>query len=368
MAPQQPGATQTKTLKPRWASSQRGWLPLSTPGLQILVLILRISPQPVRLPCTGSEPCQEGGHRDLCPCWWWWHLYFSPGLPGSPLQSWPALEVGAAGAAGRPWAGMEDLRVPGKPNPSAPRICPGGTLPRAQWGDGGLCPRGCTHPPGAGSAPGCPRPRGPRADPATKMAPQRPRRALCSLRTSMPYWQGAGNVLLGGRRVALGRGDHPTWGQLCTSPTPCSSLQLARNRSKAEDYLHQSQPYLQSPQEPLRREAVRFIGEPPAPGSLPLPRVPMSWHRTCGAPLHPLPPLPAQVWPAGGSSIPSTMLHPGVSPPRWLCGQAGWVAGSPMGGGVPDGWWVPRWAATSPTDSGVPHTLCPPRAHRTADE
>ncbi|NXG81865.1 MROH1 protein, partial [Stercorarius parasiticus] len=38
----------------------------------------------------------------------------------------------------------------------------------------------------------------------------------------------------------------------------CECL-LARNRSKAKDYLHQSQPYLKSPQESLRREAVRFI-------------------------------------------------------------------------------------------------------------
>ncbi|NXN21524.1 MROH7 protein, partial [Nycticryphes semicollaris] len=38
----------------------------------------------------------------------------------------------------------------------------------------------------------------------------------------------------------------------------CERL-LARNRSKAKDYLQQSQPYLQSPQESLRREAVRFI-------------------------------------------------------------------------------------------------------------
>ncbi|KAF1537889.1 Maestro heat-like repeat-containing protein family member 7, partial [Eudyptula albosignata] len=50
-----------------------------------------------------------------------------------------------------------------------------------------------------------------------------------------------------------------------------SECLLARNRSRAKDYLHQSQPYLQSPQEPLRREAVRFIGEPQALGSLPLP-------------------------------------------------------------------------------------------------
>ena len=45
------------------------------------------------------------------------------------------------------------------------------------------------------------------------------------------------------------------------------------------------------------------------------PRVPVSQHRTYGAPLHPLLPLPAQVGLAGGSSIPSLMLHAGVSPP-----------------------------------------------------
>lgn len=40
-------------------------------------------------------------------------------------------------------------------------------------------------------------------------------------------------------------------------------LQLAkRKKSVAQDYLGQSLLYLQTPQEPLRREAVRFIGEP----------------------------------------------------------------------------------------------------------
>ncbi|XP_075370097.1 maestro heat-like repeat-containing protein family member 6 [Mycteria americana] len=39
-----------------------------------------------------------------------------------------------------------------------------------------------------------------------------------------------------------------------------SECLLARKRSRAKDYLRQSQPYLQSPQESLRREAVRFIG------------------------------------------------------------------------------------------------------------
>ena len=37
---------------------------------------------------------------------------------------------------------------------------------------------------------------------------------------------------------------------------------------------------------------------------------------TCGAPLPSLPLLPAQVGLAGGSSIPSPMLQPGVSPPQ----------------------------------------------------
>jgi len=40
-------------------------------------------------------------------------------------------------------------------------------------------------------------------------------------------------------------------------------LQLAkRKKSVAQDYLGQSLLYLQTTQEPLRREAVRFIGEP----------------------------------------------------------------------------------------------------------
>ena len=54
------------------------------------------------------------------------------------------------------------------------------------------------------------------------------------------------------------------------SAPPCADpalfpLQLAkrRRRSAAQDYLGHSLLYLRSPQEPLRREAVRFIGEPP---------------------------------------------------------------------------------------------------------
>ncbi|NXS68455.1 MROH1 protein, partial [Pandion haliaetus] len=59
-------------------------------------------------------------------------------------------------------------------------------------------------------------------------------------------------------------GQFLKWGQLAQLAETaqawriCECL-LARNRSRAKDYLCQSQPYLQSPQEPLRREAVRFI-------------------------------------------------------------------------------------------------------------
>lgn len=62
-----------------------------------------------------------------------------------------------------------------------------------------------------------------------------------------------------------GTGMGPGTGPPCADPAPFP-LQLARRRSGAEEYLGQSLPYLQSLQEPLRREAVRFIGEPRAWG------------------------------------------------------------------------------------------------------
>lgn len=45
-------------------------------------------------------------------------------------------------------------------------------------------------------------------------------------------------------------------------PIPLSSLQLVKNKSRAEEYLHQSLPYLRDPQATVREMAVRFIGEP----------------------------------------------------------------------------------------------------------
>ncbi len=51
-------------------------------------------------------------------------------------------------------------------------------------------------------------------------------------------------------------------------PVPLRSLQLARDRSRAEDYCRQSLPYLEDAQATLRETAVRFLGEPQPPGSL----------------------------------------------------------------------------------------------------
>lgn len=75
-------------------------------------------------------------------------------------------------------------------------------------------------------------------------------------------------------------------------------LQLRRDQSRAEEYLQESQPYLQDPQAALREEAVRFIGEPqplsPSLGSvwwsqtLPCgPRSPLSGSQGPGALLRP---------------------------------------------------------------------------------
>lgn len=50
----------------------------------------------------------------------------------------------------------------------------------------------------------------------------------------------------------------------CASPVTLRSLslQLQQDRGRVEEYLQQSQPYLQDTQTLLRLEAVRFIGEP----------------------------------------------------------------------------------------------------------
>lgn len=52
-----------------------------------------------------------------------------------------------------------------------------------------------------------------------------------------------------------------SWGASAIPMFLCS-LQLQRDQSRAEEYLQQSQAYLQDPQAALRQEAARFIGEP----------------------------------------------------------------------------------------------------------
>ena len=49
---------------------------------------------------------------------------------------------------------------------------------------------------------------------------------------------------------------------------PLCSLQLVQDRSRVEEYLSRSLPYLNDAQVTLREAAVRFIGEPQPLGSL----------------------------------------------------------------------------------------------------
>ncbi|XP_068550626.1 uncharacterized protein [Anas acuta] len=88
-------------------------------------------------------------------------------------------------------------------------------------------------------------------------------RQLAHLAETLQSWK-IGECLV---RTVLhpGPGPGPGPGPPCAEPVPFP-LQLARRSSAAEEYLAQSLPYLQSLQEPLRREAVRFTGEPRAWG------------------------------------------------------------------------------------------------------
>lgn len=62
-------------------------------------------------------------------------------------------------------------------------------------------------------------------------------------------------------RAPSNRNSAGSWGASAIPMFLCS-LQLQRDQSRAEEYLQQSQPYLQDPQAAVRGEAVRFIGEP----------------------------------------------------------------------------------------------------------
>ncbi|XP_071900406.1 maestro heat-like repeat-containing protein family member 6 isoform X3 [Anas platyrhynchos] len=80
-------------------------------------------------------------------------------------------------------------------------------------------------------------------------------RQLAHLAETLQSWK-IGECLV---RTVLHPGPGPGPGPPCAEPAPFP-LQLARRSSAAEEYLAQSLPYLQSLQEPLRREAVRFTG------------------------------------------------------------------------------------------------------------
>ncbi|XP_041875753.1 translation initiation factor IF-2-like [Corvus kubaryi] len=80
-------------------------------------------------------------------------------------------------------------------------------------------------------------------------------------------WPGLGAVRAGEARAGRrepGQGAEP-------APTLPSwrSLQLAEDRSRAAERLHQALPFVDSPQESLREAAVRFMGEPRARGPSP---------------------------------------------------------------------------------------------------
>lgn len=118
-------------------------------------------------------------------------------------------------------------------------------------------------------------------------------------------------------------------GRLCDMPVPLCplalSLQLAQDRSRAEEYLSQSLPYLGDAQAALREVAVRFIGEPQPPGSL-FWQSPSCPARGLGLPL---PPLPTQVGLVAAlrSPPPSATGLPWAQPWRGGGGRAAQVAG-----------------------------------------
>lgn len=95
------------------------------------------------------------------------------------------------------------------------------------------------------------------------------------------------------------------------------SLQLQRDQSRAEEYLQQSQPYLQDPRAALREEAVRFIGEPQPP----CPSLGSVWQS------QPLPCGPKS--PLSGSQGPGALLRPPSA-----AVTAGEQCGSAAGSGI----------------------------------
>ncbi|XP_056372208.1 uncharacterized protein LOC130266983, partial [Oenanthe melanoleuca] len=125
---------------------------------------------------------------------------------------------------------------------------------------------------------------------------------------------------------------------------------LAEDRSRAAEHLRQALPYLESPQEPLREAAVRFMGEPgfpPRPAAArPQPRL-----------------LPRQLLPSGPAP-----LSPGCS--RGCCRPP---AAEPLGGSMRQGpglspaghegeWpqgWQRRWQGAVPLGRAVTGSVLP---------
>ena len=111
-------------------------------------------------------------------------------------------------------------------------------------------------------------------------------------------------------------------------PVPVCSLQLAQDRSRAEEYVQQSLPYLRDAQAPVREAAIRFIGEPqplvPLWAAWPQP-APLCWQQGAalglpecrlprarrGPPSAPLPPPVGLVAPC--SAPPQLLLFSGVT-------------------------------------------------------
>ncbi|RLV63062.1 hypothetical protein DV515_00018657, partial [Chloebia gouldiae] len=110
--------------------------------------------------------------------------------------------------------------------------------------------------------------------------------------------------LLAGPQGCAGRGGQGgAQGPAPTLPS-CCSLQLADDSSRVAEYLRRALPYLESPQEPLREAALRFMGELPA-------RAPSLPHSS----LAPAPPA-APAAPSGPGASGSRALGsgPGLSP------------------------------------------------------
>ncbi|XP_054034590.1 maestro heat-like repeat-containing protein family member 6 [Dryobates pubescens] len=108
-------------------------------------------------------------------------------------------------------------------------------------------PAGASSPDGPGQAALSPAKRGGTGS----CAPANGGGISAALQASQEALRSAGHFL-NWRRLAQLAGTQQAWS--------IRERLLSKNRSRAKDYLHQSQSYLRNPQEALRLEAVRFIG------------------------------------------------------------------------------------------------------------